>query len=65
MGDLSSKEHKTNALAEEMESSYQLLGASSVEDKLQEECAETIAALKNGANIAVWVLTGDKQVGGW
>jgi len=37
----------------------QLLGATAIEDKLQEEVPETIIALKR-AGIKVWVLTGDK-----
>jgi len=36
------------------------LGATAVEDKLQEGVPETIAILSL-ANIKVWVLTGDKQ----
>ena len=36
-----------------------LLGATAIEDKLQEEVPETIVALKQ-AGIKVWVLTGDK-----
>ena len=47
-------------LAEEMERDFTLLGATAVDDRLQENAAETIARLKL-ANIAVWVLTGDKQ----
>lgn len=38
----------------------QLLGATAIEDKLQEGVAETIAILSL-ANIKIWVLTGDKQ----
>ena len=36
-----------------------LVGATAIEDKLQEEVPETIVALKE-AGIKVWVLTGDK-----
>ena len=36
-----------------------LLGATVVEDRLQDKVAETIEALRNG-DIKVWVLTGDK-----
>lgn len=38
----------------------QLLGATAIEDKLQEGVPETIAILSL-ANIKLWVLTGDKQ----
>lgn len=40
----------------------QLLGATAIEDKLQDGVPETIQCLKEG-NIKVWVLTGDKQGG--
>lgn len=39
---------------------FQLLGATAIEDKLQEGVPETIAILSL-ANIKIWVLTGDKQ----
>jgi P-type E1-E2 ATPase len=38
-----------------------LLGATGIEDKLQDGVPETIANLRE-AGIVVWVLTGDKQV---
>lgn len=38
----------------------QLLGATAIEDKLQEGVPETIALLSL-TNIKIWVLTGDKQ----
>ncbi|XP_056428393.1 phospholipid-transporting ATPase IK [Hyla sarda] len=44
----------------EMEKDLQLLGATAIEDKLQDCVPETIQLLKNG-NIKVWVLTGDKK----
>ncbi|XP_041278418.1 phospholipid-transporting ATPase IK [Onychostruthus taczanowskii] len=47
-------------LYEEMEQNLQLLGATAIEDKLQDGVPETIQLLKLG-NIKVWVLTGDKQ----
>ncbi|XP_012882029.1 PREDICTED: phospholipid-transporting ATPase FetA-like [Dipodomys ordii] len=37
-----------------------LLGATAIEDKLQDEVPETISTL-NKAKIKIWVLTGDKQ----
>jgi len=36
-----------------------LVGATAIEDRLQDEVAETISMLK-AAGIKVWVLTGDK-----
>ena len=36
-----------------------LVGATAIEDKLQDEVGETIAKLKM-AGIKIWVLTGDK-----
>ncbi|XP_016065163.1 PREDICTED: phospholipid-transporting ATPase IK [Miniopterus natalensis] len=45
---------------EEMEQNLQLLGATAIEDRLQDGILETIQSLKQG-NIKVWVLTGDKQ----
>ncbi|KAM9488041.1 phospholipid-transporting ATPase ID isoform 1-T2 [Clarias gariepinus] len=45
---------------EEIEQNMMLLGATAIEDKLQEGVAETIAILSL-ANIKIWVLTGDKQ----
>ncbi|NXS71119.1 AT8B3 ATPase, partial [Pandion haliaetus] len=51
---------KLDKLYEEMEQNLQLLGATAIEDKLQDGVPETIQLLKLG-NIKVWVLTGDKQ----
>lgn len=48
-----------NKLQEEMEKDLVLLGATAIEDKLQEGVEETIHALKM-AGIKIWVLTGDK-----
>lgn len=41
-------------------SPMKLLGATAVEDKLQEGVIETITSLSL-ANIKIWILTGDKQ----
>uniref|UniRef100_A0A1I8HXH3 Phospholipid-transporting ATPase n=1 Tax=Macrostomum lignano TaxID=282301 RepID=A0A1I8HXH3_9PLAT len=43
-----------------LEAGLELLGATGVEDRLQEGAADTVAALRE-AGISVWVLTGDKQ----
>ena len=42
-----------------MEARLKLLGATGIEDKLQEGVPETIANIRE-AGIVVWVLTGDK-----
>jgi phospholipid-translocating ATPase len=44
---------------EEIESKLILLGTTAIEDKLQEDVAETLETLR-AAGIKVWVLTGDK-----
>ncbi|XP_028655873.1 phospholipid-transporting ATPase VA [Erpetoichthys calabaricus] len=43
-----------------LETNLQLLGATGIEDRLQDGVPETIAALRK-AGLQVWVLTGDKQ----
>uniref|UniRef100_A0A8C1TZ23 Phospholipid-transporting ATPase n=1 Tax=Cyprinus carpio TaxID=7962 RepID=A0A8C1TZ23_CYPCA len=56
---LDNREEKLGALYEEIEQGMMLLGATAIEDKLQEGVPETIACLTL-ANIKIWVLTGDK-----
>ncbi|XP_040297928.1 phospholipid-transporting ATPase VB isoform X1 [Bufo bufo] len=46
--------------AQHLETNLTLLGATGIEDRLQEGVPDTIAALRE-AGINVWVLTGDKQ----
>ncbi|ONK62796.1 uncharacterized protein A4U43_C07F8230 [Asparagus officinalis] len=48
------------AVAANIECNLQLLGASGIEDKLQQGVPEAIESLRQ-AGIKVWVLTGDKQ----
>ncbi|XP_029436278.1 phospholipid-transporting ATPase ID isoform X2 [Rhinatrema bivittatum] len=57
---LEGREEKLSAVYEEIEHDMMLLGATAIEDKLQEGVPETIAILTL-ANIKIWVLTGDKQ----
>ncbi|KAB0357180.1 hypothetical protein FD754_001336 [Muntiacus muntjak] len=57
---LQNRAQALHELYEEMEQSLQLLGATAIEDRLQDGVLETIKCLKQG-NIKVWVLTGDKQ----
>lgn len=47
------------AVSDEMERDLRLLGATAIEDRLQDGVPETIADLKL-AGIKVWVATGDK-----
>ncbi|XP_051666757.1 phospholipid-transporting ATPase IK [Manacus candei] len=57
---LQGRAQELDRLYEEMEQNLQLLGATAIEDKLQDGVPETIQLLKLG-NIKVWVLTGDKR----
>ncbi|XP_034030686.1 phospholipid-transporting ATPase ID [Thalassophryne amazonica] len=54
------REDRLAAVYETVEQDMMLLGATAIEDKLQEGVPETIAVLSL-ANIKIWVLTGDKQ----
>ncbi|PCH37630.1 phospholipid-translocating P-type ATPase [Wolfiporia cocos MD-104 SS10] len=56
---LESREEKVEAVYEEVERDLILLGATAIEDRLQDGVPETIADLKI-AGIKVWVATGDK-----
>ncbi|KAA8591630.1 hypothetical protein FQN60_017004 [Etheostoma spectabile] len=56
----SCREDRLAAAYEQIEQDMMLLGATAIEDKLQEGVQETIAVLSL-ANIKIWVLTGDKQ----
>ncbi|XP_062405252.1 probable phospholipid-transporting ATPase IM isoform X2 [Sardina pilchardus] len=56
---LEDREQRVDALYEEIERDLILLGATAIEDKLQEGVAETLVALSL-ANIKIWILTGDK-----
>ncbi|XP_076206227.1 phospholipid-transporting ATPase VB isoform X1 [Aptenodytes patagonicus] len=46
--------------AQHLETKLTLLGATGIEDRLQDRVPDTIAALRE-AGIQIWVLTGDKQ----
>ncbi|KAG0287649.1 hypothetical protein BGZ96_008457 [Linnemannia gamsii] len=56
---LDDRAKKMDQVAEEIERDLTLLGATAIEDKLQEGVPDSIAALRE-AGIKVWVLTGDK-----
>ncbi|TFK63346.1 phospholipid-translocating P-type ATPase [Pluteus cervinus] len=54
------REEKIEAVSDEIEQQLRLLGATAIEDRLQDGVPETIADLK-AAGIKVWVATGDKM----
>ena len=54
------KELQLDVMGATIENRFELLGASAIEDKLQDGVPDTIALLIS-AGIRVWVLTGDKQ----
>ncbi|KAK6434485.1 drs2 neo1 protein [Oleoguttula sp. CCFEE 5521] len=54
------RQERIEAVAEMLEQDMDLLGASAIEDKLQEGVPETIDKLRK-ANIKIWMLTGDKR----
>uniref|UniRef100_A0A3B1J401 Phospholipid-transporting ATPase n=1 Tax=Astyanax mexicanus TaxID=7994 RepID=A0A3B1J401_ASTMX len=57
---LEEREEKLNLLYEEIERDLLLIGATAIEDKLQDGVSQTIEQLAK-ADIKIWVLTGDKQ----
>ena len=57
---INNREKQLDEVATLMEQDLSLLGASAIEDKLQDGVPETIHQCLE-ANIKVWVLTGDKQ----
>lgn len=54
------RQERVEAAAELIEQSFDLVGASAIEDKLQEGVPDTIDRLRR-ANIRIWMLTGDKR----
>lgn len=56
---LEDRDAKKDRCYEQIEQDLELLGATAIEDKLQDNVPQTIANLM-AANIKVWVLTGDK-----
>ncbi|KAF9014178.1 phospholipid-translocating ATPase [Cyathus striatus] len=53
------REERVESVSDEIEQELRLLGATAIEDKLQDGVPETIADLKR-AGIKIWVATGDK-----
>ncbi len=58
---LQDREGALERAAEEVEVDMTIVGATAIEDKLQDGVPDTIATLAK-AGIRIWVLTGDKQV---
>ena len=56
---LQGRDAKLIECAAELEHSFELVGSTAIEDKLQEGVPETIEHIK-AAGIKLWVLTGDK-----
>lgn len=54
------RQERIEEAAESLEQSFDLVGATAIEDKLQKGVPETIDKLRR-ANIKVWMLTGDKR----
>ncbi len=57
---LDERDAKVDEAGELIEKNLFLLGATAIEDKLQDGVPDSIATL-SAANIKIWVLTGDKQ----
>ncbi|KAJ3164163.1 hypothetical protein HK101_000497 [Irineochytrium annulatum] len=57
---LTDREEKVDEVAEEIERGMLLMGATAIEDKLQDGVSDCIETLSN-AGIKIWVLTGDKM----
>lgn len=57
--EIKDREDKVAAVDEKIEVDMELIGSTAIEDRLQDEVAETIVFMKR-AGIKVWVLTGDK-----
>lgn len=57
---LTDRQQKLEEVGEKIEHSFELIGASGVEDKLQKGVPETIDRLRR-ARIKIWMLTGDKR----
>ena len=53
------REGQIEVISDELERDLRLLGATAIEDKLQDGVPEAIADLKK-AGIKIWVATGDK-----
>ena len=59
LGKIVDRDTRVEKIQSEIEQGMWLVGSTAIEDKLQDDVAETIVALKQ-AGVKVWVLTGDK-----
>lgn len=59
-GSVVNREENLAILADELEHDLKLLGATAIEDKLQDGVPKTLRKLEK-AGVKIWVLTGDKQ----
>ena len=59
LSDVTNRNENLSRQFDTIESSLELIGATAVEDKLQENVADTLESLRQ-AGIKIWVLTGDK-----
>lgn len=57
---LVNRQERVEAAGDMLEQSFDLVGATAIEDKLQKGVPETIDKLRR-ANIKIWMLTGDKR----
>ena len=57
---IKNRDAKLTAVAEDLETKIHIVGATAIEDKLQDGVPDTIATLGK-AGIKLWVLTGDKK----
>jgi P-type E1-E2 ATPase len=57
--DLNNRDFLLASAVSELEQDLELLGVTGVEDKLQEDVAQTIECLRS-SGIKIWMLTGDK-----
>ena len=58
--DIAKRDEKLQEIFDKIEANLELIGATAVEDRLQEDVAATLQSLRQ-AGIKVWVLTGDKR----
>jgi len=56
---LENREERVDVISNELEQQLHLLGATAIEDRMQDGVPETIEDLKK-AGIKIWVATGDK-----
>ena len=59
LGKIVDRDTRVEKIQSEIEQDMLLVGSTAIEDKLQEDVAETIGTMRQ-AGVKVWVLTGDK-----